>query len=88
MLIIWLRDPKILNLSPIQNSNGDNCCIGTFQPFTFDIGNDPTYDIILGMSFLRNTYTLFNFGDFVGGSNGTKRGSPYIQMLSTTEASE
>ncbi|ESK90521.1 aspartic peptidase a1 [Moniliophthora roreri MCA 2997] len=81
-------DPKILNISPIQNSNGDNCCIGMFQPFSFKVTNDPTYDIILGMSFLRNAYTLFNFGDFVAGSNGTKRGNPYIQMLSTTEPSE
>ncbi|KAF9262851.1 acid protease [Marasmius fiardii PR-910] len=79
-------NPKILNLPTVRNSDGDDSCIGMFQPFSFPVGKDPTYDIILGMSFIRNTYTLFNYGDFIltGTGNTTKRGDPYLQLLSTT----
>ncbi|KAL0563816.1 hypothetical protein V5O48_018245 [Marasmius crinis-equi] len=100
-------NPKILNLATLKNSQGESSCIGMFQPFTFDVGKDPTYDIILGMSFskgfpsppsrphtayadlphsvVRNAYILFDFGDFTAKANGnnTKRGDPYLQMLST-----
>ncbi|KAK7468975.1 hypothetical protein VKT23_003473 [Stygiomarasmius scandens] len=78
--------PSIMGMSDdaVVNSNGDECCIGMFQPMSFDRGDDPTYDIILGMSFLRNVYALFNYGDFIEGSS-TDRGDPYLQMLSTTD---
>jgi hypothetical protein len=42
--------------------------------------------MILGMSFLRNTYTLLDFGDWVKGQKG--RGDPYVQMLSVTDSKE
>ncbi|KAK7468972.1 hypothetical protein VKT23_003471 [Stygiomarasmius scandens] len=29
--------------SAVTNSNGDECCIGMFQPVSFDTGDDPTY---------------------------------------------
>ncbi|KAG7088169.1 hypothetical protein E1B28_012190 [Marasmius oreades] len=79
-------NPKLLNLPALKNSEGEESCIGTFQPFSFDVGKDTTYDIILGMSFIRNAYVLFNFGDFIltGSGNTTKRGDPYLQLLSTT----
>ncbi len=35
-------------------------------------------DFVLGASFLRNVYILFNFGDYTSG----RTGSPYIQLLS------
>jgi hypothetical protein len=54
---------------------------------SFDTGSDPSFDIILGMSFIRNVYALFNFGDFVAGSTDN-RGDPYLQFLSTTDPSE
>ncbi|KAJ8080232.1 hypothetical protein PM082_017062 [Marasmius tenuissimus] len=78
-------NPKILGISSLKNSKGEDACVGMFQPFTFDLGKEPTYDIILGMSFIRNAYVLFDFGDFVAKSNGnsTKRGDPYLRMLST-----
>jgi hypothetical protein len=37
------------------------------------------------MAFLRNSYFLVNFGDFVLGT--TNRAPPYIQLLSTTNDS-
>lgn len=74
----------------IKDANGNKACVGTLQPFSFKKGNDPTYDAILGMSFLRNTYMLVNYGDLVN-ENGTSSISenatttePYIQLLPLT----
>lgn len=39
------------------------------------------------MSFLRNVYTLINYGDFATNNNSAK-GDPYMQFLSITEKSE
>lgn len=66
------------------DSTGVPTCVGAFQPITTDIEG---FDIILGMSFLRNAYMLINFGDFVDGAL-TKVGDPYIQLLSLTEPVE
>ncbi|TFK40751.1 aspartic peptidase domain-containing protein [Crucibulum laeve] len=78
-------EPHLIGLESIKNSKGERSCIGTFQPFSYsrDIIN---YDMILGMSFMRNVYTLFDYGDFVLGFNTTK--DPYIQLLSITNATE
>jgi len=38
--------------------------------------------MIVGMSFLRNTYTLLNFGNWVDGNDS--RGNPFIQIASLT----
>ncbi|KAF5330093.1 hypothetical protein D9758_018670 [Tetrapyrgos nigripes] len=79
-------NPSIMGMTDgaVRNSNGDDCCIGMFQPISSDRGDDTTYDIILGMSFLRNVYALFDHGDFIEGSN-EDRGDLYIQLLSTTD---
>ncbi|KAK0221601.1 aspartic peptidase domain-containing protein [Armillaria fumosa] len=81
-------DPSLFDLSDLTDSKGRSFCIGSFQPFSFT-PSAPTYDIILGMSFLRNVYAVFNFGDFVAGGNDTTiRGDPYVQFLSTTDPAE
>ncbi|KAE9408889.1 acid protease [Gymnopus androsaceus JB14] len=84
-------EPSILSISDVKNSQGTNCCIGLFQPFSFDQGADTTYDLILGMSFLRNAYALFNYGDFIVSSTNnseSSRGDPYVQLLSTTDPAQ
>lgn len=83
-------DPSILGISNVKNSDNTDCCIGLFQPFSFNAGLDPTYDFILGMSFLRNVYALFSYGDFIttSVSNSTVRAAPYVQLLSMTDPSE
>ncbi|KAJ3817766.1 aspartic peptidase domain-containing protein [Lentinula raphanica] len=81
-------NPAILNITDVKNSAGEDSCIGLFQPVSFDTGSDPTYDIILGMSFLRNVYALFNYGDFITDNNASARGDPYVQMISTTEPAD
>ncbi|KAH9984885.1 aspartic peptidase domain-containing protein [Russula vinacea] len=56
------------------NSNGQ-ICVGAFQPISS--GKSSTYDLILGMAFLRNAYLLVNYGVY--------RDDPYIQLLSVTD---
>ncbi|THH20588.1 hypothetical protein EW146_g785 [Bondarzewia mesenterica] len=60
---------------------GQKTCIGSFQPITSAATS--TYDMILGMAFLRNAYLLVNYGDFLEGSNSSTA-NPYVQILSTT----
>ncbi|KAJ7183832.1 aspartic peptidase domain-containing protein [Mycena filopes] len=78
-------DPALVGLPPRNDSRGSSC-VGLFQPFSFDTGSSPTYDIIFGMPFLRNVYTLINYGDFVADS--TDKADPYIQFLSITDPAE
>jgi hypothetical protein len=42
-------------------------------------------DMHSGMSFMRNAYTLFDFGDFVSDVK-SDTGPPFVQMLSLTDA--
>ncbi|KAF8158193.1 aspartic peptidase domain-containing protein [Crassisporium funariophilum] len=69
-----------------MNSKGEAVCIGTFQPFTYDRGINPNYDMVLGMAFMRNVYTLFDYGDYI--DNSPDLMDPYIQMLSITNMTE
>lgn len=63
-------------------SNGNPACLGTFQPVTSAFSLLGEYDMILGMAFMRNTYTLINYGNFItGGSNSN---NPYVQLLPLT----
>ncbi|KAK0504252.1 aspartic peptidase domain-containing protein [Armillaria luteobubalina] len=81
-------DLSLANLFDLKNSIGRSFCVGSFQPFSFT-PSAPTYDVILGMSFLRNVYAVFNYGDFVANGNDTTiRGDPYVQLLSTTDPAE
>ncbi|KAI8993025.1 acid protease [Trametes punicea] len=63
------------------DAKGNPTCVGAFQPITTA---QDGFDIILGMSFLRNAYMLINFGDFVDGALA-KVGDPYVQLLSLTD---
>jgi hypothetical protein len=76
-------EPSALSLNDMQTPTGEAGCIGAFQPFSFDGAS--TYDMILGMSFLRNAYLLTDYGDFLEGT--TNKGNPYIQLLSITNDS-
>ncbi|THG98832.1 hypothetical protein EW026_g3424 [Hermanssonia centrifuga] len=66
------------------DSSGNPVCLGAFQPITSAFSLLGEYDIILGMAFLRNTYTLFDYGDWVDDSSND-RSDPYIQLLSVTD---
>jgi len=61
----------------------DNNQITCFSGFTTSSG-DTSEDFLLGDSFLRNVYSLFDFGSFISNSSS----APFIQLLSTTNAAQ
>jgi len=65
----------------ITNPSGNSACIGTFQPITTAFSMLGHYDMILGMNFLRNVYTLLDYGDWTGSNS---RDKPFIQLMSIT----
>ncbi|KAI0341939.1 acid protease [Trametopsis cervina] len=65
-----------------EDDLGSPLCVGTFQP-SLPTASASTFDMILGMAFLRNAYILINFGDFVDGAS-SKTADPYIQLLPLT----
>ncbi|KAI0771200.1 acid protease [Trametes elegans] len=67
------------------DSKGNPVCVGTFQPITSAFSLLGEYDIILGMAFLRNTYTLLDYGNFME-NTASDRGDPFVQLLSVTDA--
>lgn len=68
----------------VKNSKGEHVCIGAFQPITSAFSIFGNFDIILGMSFMRNSYTLMDYGNWLDGSK-SKQADPYIQLLSVTD---
>jgi hypothetical protein len=68
----------------LTNANGNPICIGAFQPITSAFSLLGNYDMILGMGFLRNTYTLLDYGNFISASSND-RGDPYAQLLPLTD---
>ncbi|KAG9027593.1 hypothetical protein FRB95_007589 [Tulasnella sp. JGI-2019a] len=68
--------------------NGVSMCIGAFQPIGEGaIDRFGSYDLILGMSFLRNAYMLLDYGNFLS-ETSTDKDSPFIQLYSTTDPSQ
>lgn len=59
------------------DTNNDVAC---FSGFPSSGGTDTDEDLLLGDTFLRNVYSLFDFGSFITGNTNT----PFIQLLSTT----
>ncbi|KAG7445719.1 aspartic peptidase A1 [Guyanagaster necrorhizus] len=68
----------------IKNANGSRVCIGAFQPITTAFSILGNYDMIMGMNFLRNTYTLMNYGNWVDDNAN----DPYLQLLSITNVED
>ncbi|KAF8342240.1 aspartic peptidase domain-containing protein [Cantharellus anzutake] len=60
-------------------SDGTEACAGAFQPISTAFSLGGQYDAVMGQSFLRNAYTLLNWGDFVDETSAA-RGTPYVQM--------
>ncbi|KAJ7486167.1 aspartic peptidase A1 [Mycena galericulata] len=68
----------------ILDANGNHVCIGAFQPITSAFSLFGNFDMIMGMTFLRNAYTLMDFGDWVDQSS-VDQVDPYIQLLPLTD---
>lgn len=58
-------------------------CTSTFS--TFDTNSE--FDVLFGDPFLRNTYTVYDFGDFTDNA-GNATGKAYIQLLAETDATK
>ncbi|KAI0755225.1 aspartic peptidase A1 [Daedaleopsis nitida] len=69
------------------NSLGEPVCVGTFQPITSAFSLLGEYDMILGMAFMRNTYTLFDYGNFLKHTQND-RGDPFVQLLPLNNAAD
>ncbi|KDQ15395.1 hypothetical protein BOTBODRAFT_31717 [Botryobasidium botryosum FD-172 SS1] len=67
-------------VAPSMTQSGT--CIGTFIPQNLAAGSSD-FDIIAGDVFLRNVYSLFDFGDFQSSSSSIM-GNPYVKLYSTT----
>ncbi|KAH7334923.1 aspartic peptidase domain-containing protein [Rhizoctonia solani] len=78
-----------LDLTQIQTvttTRGTNytMCINAYQPFSSNAGGGEV-DYILGDAFLRNVYSVYDYGDFVQGFSGLAQGNPYIKLLPLTD---
>lgn len=71
-------------ISPSLTSTDNTTCYGTFIPQSFSVGAGE-FDLLLGDMFLRNVYSLYDFGDFQD-AQGTVMGNPYVKLLSITNA--
>ncbi|KAF9646039.1 acid protease [Thelephora ganbajun] len=66
-----------------KDANGKTACIGSFQPITSAFSLLGEYDMVLGMSFLRNVYAYIDFGKFVKG--GTFNYDPFAYIMPVTD---
>ncbi|TDL18821.1 acid protease [Rickenella mellea] len=64
----------------LPDSKGKVNCFSGF--WVSSQGEYLSEDFVLGDSFLRNVYTLYDFGSFISGTT-----APFIQLLSTTNVS-
>ncbi|EJT97813.1 acid protease [Dacryopinax primogenitus] len=81
-----------LDLSVDESSAGAGAgalCLAGFRalPNTSTTTNTlaNTGDVVLGATFLRNAYTLMNYGNFVSSTDTAVRAAPFMQFLSTTD---
>ncbi|KZO91508.1 acid protease [Calocera viscosa TUFC12733] len=68
----------------LKDVNGNTVCLGSFQPITTAYSINNEFDMILGDSFLRNSYTLLDYGDFISNGTTSDTAAPYMQLLPTT----
>ncbi|QRV89659.1 aspartyl protease [Ceratobasidium sp. AG-Ba] len=78
-------DLTIVNTIEVDHKNV-TFCQNAFQPFTSEAGGG-IIDLILGDAFLRNVYTVYDYGDFIDGTSGSPRGDPYMKLLPLTNPS-
>ncbi|KAJ3557413.1 hypothetical protein NM688_g1478 [Phlebia brevispora] len=70
-----------IDMTRLISVGNETSCITTFAPKDL---TSQGIDFVLGDAFLRNVYTLFNYGNWT--DEGSDR--PYVQLLSTTNQSE
>ncbi|THH09569.1 hypothetical protein EW145_g1912 [Phellinidium pouzarii] len=70
-------------IDTVTATTDDNGNIVCYSGFPFSDGSDSSEDFLLGDSFLRNVYSLYDYGSFFNES-----ASPFIQLLATTNADQ
>ncbi|KAJ1306212.1 hypothetical protein OPQ81_010920 [Rhizoctonia solani] len=78
-----------LDLTQVQTvtttmGNNFTVCINAYQPFSSNAGGGEV-DYILGDAFLRNVYSVYDYGDFIQGFSGLTQGKPYMKLLPLTD---
>ena len=82
-----------LNMTTVEKPDQNGLpiiCIATFCKIAPDVADHTkirVFNLILGMAFLRNTYLLIDFGDFVDGQD-SKIADPYIQLSPVTNMTD
>lgn len=77
-----------LDLTQLNNGTNDDNEDVTYCSSTFGtLGSDSDQDMLLGDSFLRNAYSLFDYGDFTG-EEGDQVANAYAQLLALTDPSD
>ncbi|KDQ06684.1 hypothetical protein BOTBODRAFT_39405 [Botryobasidium botryosum FD-172 SS1] len=77
-----LTQPQGLQFGSMPNQTW---CTSVVSPATFGAGTSDL-DLLLGDTFLRNVYAVYNFGD-TNPATGAP-GEPYVQILSLTDQTE
>ena len=70
---------RVTNLGNFSDGTNQTICVNSFVP-----GDESSegVDIILGDSFMRNVYAVFNFGNWTNATAGAT--PPYMQLLSVS----
>ncbi|KAF8608214.1 acid protease [Ceratobasidium sp. AG-I] len=76
---------QVQTISTTSGSQNFTVCINAYQPFSSNAGGGEV-DFILGDAFLRNVYSVYDYGDFIQGFSGLARGDPYIKLMPLTDA--
>ncbi|KAG8702024.1 hypothetical protein FRC11_011734 [Ceratobasidium sp. 423] len=71
------------NISPSDLSAPDHIAFSLNRLYDGDDTDTGSFDI---GTFVYNTYTVYNFGDFVNGTPGDRRQDLYVKLLPLTDA--
>ncbi|CAE6415017.1 unnamed protein product [Rhizoctonia solani] len=83
---IHIHPLDLTQIQTVSTTKGNNytMCINAYQPFSSNAGGGEV-DYILGDAFLRNVYSVYDYGDFIQGFSGLAQGNPYIKLLPLTD---
>ncbi|KAG8728100.1 hypothetical protein FRC12_022016 [Ceratobasidium sp. 428] len=75
---------QVTTITTTSGSQNFTMCQNAYQPFSSNAGGGEV-DYILGDAFLRNVYSLYDYGDYVQGFSGLAQGDPYMKLLPLTD---
>ncbi|KAG9089483.1 hypothetical protein FS749_001300 [Ceratobasidium sp. UAMH 11750] len=75
---------QVTTITTTDKSQNFTMCQNAYQPFSSNAGGGEV-DFILGDAFLRNVYSLYDYGDYIQGYSGLAQGDPYMKLLPLTD---